>query len=57
MKHFVELLTNPGDTVLDPFMGSGTSGVASIIENRSFTGVEINKDYFNLAYNRLCQKI
>lgn len=57
MKHFVELLTNPGDTVLDPFMGSGTSGVASIIENRSFTGIEINKNYFNLAYNRLCQQI
>lgn len=55
MKHFVTLLSNPGEIVLDPFMGSGSSGVASLLENRRFIGIELNNEYFNLANNRLCQ--
>lgn len=42
-----------GHTVLDPFMGSGTTGVASILENRNFVGIELDKGYFNIAENRI----
>ena len=42
-----------GQTILDPFMGSGTTGVACINENRNFIGYELNKEYFNIAQNRL----
>ena len=45
--------SNKGDTVLDPFMGSGTTGVAAITNSRDFIGIEINEDYFNLSTDRL----
>jgi len=41
------------DTVLDPFMGSGTTGTAAVALGRKFIGIEINPDYFDLA----CQQI
>lgn len=45
--------TNEKDTVLDPFMGSGTTGIACMKSNRNFIGVEINEEYFNIAVERL----
>ena len=42
-----------GDTVLDPFMGSGTTAVACIKEKRHFIGFELNKQY----YDKACQRI
>ena len=45
--------SNEGDTVLDPFMGSGTTGVACLNTNRSFIGIEKNLSYFNLATDRI----
>lgn len=42
-----------GDTVLDPFTGSGTTGKVSVENNRNFVGVEINPDYKTLAENRI----
>lgn len=42
-----------GDTILDPFMGSGTSGVACVRNNRNFIGMEINQTFFNLAKQRI----
>lgn len=53
MAHFVQLLSNPNDLILDPFMGSGSSGVASNLLNRSFIGIELNEDYYNLSKNRI----
>lgn len=53
MKHFVNLLSNKGDMVLDPFMGSGSSGVAAKILERKFIGIEINTSYFMIAKNRI----
>lgn len=44
-----------GETVLDPFMGSGTTGVACKKLNRKFIGIEINKKYFDLANNRISE--
>lgn len=45
--------SNEGDTVFDPFMGSGTVGVACKNTNRKFIGSEIDKTYFNIARQRL----
>lgn len=41
------------DIVLDPFLGSGTTAVASINTNRQFIGFELDKEYFLTAYNRI----
>jgi site-specific DNA-methyltransferase (adenine-specific) len=56
MKRLIELTTNENDLILDPFMGSGTTGVASLELNRKFIGVEIDEEYFNIAKNRIEQK-
>lgn len=53
MSHFVEVLSNPGDWVLDPFMGSGSSGVASKNLQRNFIGIELDHGYYNLAKDRI----
>jgi len=42
-----------GITVLDPFMGSGTTGVACVNTNRDFIGIELDENYFNIAENRI----
>ncbi len=48
--------SNEGDTVLDPFMGSGTTGVACKNLNRNFIGIEIDDKYFEIAKNRIGQE-
>lgn len=53
MKHFVDILSNPGGVVLDPFMGSGSTGVACANSNRMFLGIELSEEYFNNATIRL----
>lgn len=45
--------SNEGDVVLDPFMGSGTTGVACKKLNRNFIGIEVVPDYFNIAKERI----
>jgi len=45
--------SNEGDVVLDPFMGSGTTAVACINTNRKFIGIEISKEYFEIAKKRI----
>ena len=42
-----------GDTVLDPFMGSGTTAIACIREKRNFIGFELNKEYYDKACKRI----
>lgn len=42
-----------GETILDPFMGSGTTGVACAKLGRKFIGIELNEDYFNIACKRI----
>ena len=46
-----------GGTVLDPFMGSGTTAVAAIKEHRHFVGFELNGDYFGNAQQRIAEEI
>jgi site-specific DNA-methyltransferase (adenine-specific) len=53
VSRIVTLWSFVGDTVLDPFMGSGTTGVACIQLKRDFVGVELDADYFQLAKKRI----
>ena len=45
--------SNEGDTVLDPFMGSGTTGKMATLANRKFIGIEISADYCEMAKKRI----
>ena len=53
MRYLVRTYTNPGDTVLDFTMGSGTTGVACEIEGRHFIGIERDPAYFAIAEKRI----
>lgn len=53
MEFFVRVLSNEGDTILDPFMGSGSTGVAAKRNNRNFIGIEIDENYFQIASRRI----
>lgn len=48
-RRVFQLLTEPGDTILDPFMGSGSSAMAAILECRNYIGIELIEDYVKLA--------
>lgn len=45
--------SNPGDTVLDPFLGSGTTGKMALLNDRNFIGIEISPEYLELARKRM----
>ncbi len=53
LSRLIKLATNPGDLVLDPFMGVGSSGVAALQLDRRFTGIEIDPVYFRAAEKRI----
>ena len=53
MEHFVKVLSNENDTILDPFMGSGSVGVSAVKNNRNFVGIELDENYFNIAISRI----
>ena len=53
MSRFIEWHTRPGDLVLDPFMGSGTTGVAAARAGRRFVGVELDPHWFAIAKKRI----
>jgi len=50
---FLSVSTQEGDTVLDPFMGSGTTGAACVQAKRHFIGIEIDPTYFDIATRRI----
>ena len=52
-KDHIYSWSNTNDTVMDIFMGSGTTGVASVNMGRKFIGIEIDKDYFEMAKRRI----
>lgn len=56
-QRLIRALTLKDSLVFDPFMGSGTTGVASVIEGRRFVGAEIQQDYYNIAFNRITDAI
>ena len=55
LKH-IQSWSNEGDIVLDPFMGSGTTGLAALELNRKFIGIELNEEYFDLSKQRILEK-
>ena len=52
-EYLIKTYTNEGDLVLDNCMGSGTTGVAAINSNRDFIGIELDKEYFAIALERI----
>ena len=55
MQSQIELFTDPGDVIVDPFMGSGTTAIACIGLGRKFIGIEIDNKYFDIACDRIDQ--
>lgn len=53
MERLIKLVSDKDYTILDPFMGSGSTGVACTNLNRSFIGYEIQDDYFETAKSRI----
>jgi len=53
LTYLTEYSTNENDTILDPFMGSGTTGVACVQTGRNFIGIEIEPKYFEIAEKRI----
>jgi len=54
MRYLVRLSKTPtGGVVLDPFMGSGTTGMACVLEGRSFIGIEREAEYMEIARRRI----
>jgi site-specific DNA-methyltransferase (adenine-specific) len=53
LEYLIKTYTNEGDTVLDFTMGSGSTGVACKNLNRNFIGIEMDKNYFDIAKNRI----
>ena len=53
MEWLLKIHGNENDLILDPFMGSGTTGVACINTNRKFIGIELDENYFDIAKERL----
>jgi DNA modification methylase len=53
MRWLVDLCSLPEETVFDPFMGSGTTGVACVEKGRPFVGIELDAGYFQIACERI----
>lgn len=55
MKHLIETYSNPDETVLDPFMGSGSTGVAAMMTGRKFLGSELDTHFFEVSKHRIAE--
>lgn len=53
MAYLCRLITPPDGIVLDPFMGSGSTGIAAMLEGFRFCGMEMDKDYIKIAEARI----
>lgn len=53
MEEIIKIHTNKNDIILDPFMGSGTTGVAALKNERRFIGIEKDPKYFQIAEERI----
>ena len=56
MAYLCRLITPTGGTVLDPYMGSGSTGKAAVSEGFDFIGCELDEEYFNIATARINQQ-
>jgi len=57
IEYLIKTYSNEGDLILDNAMGSGTTGIGCINSNRKFIGIELEKKYFDLSYDRLKNSI
>lgn len=57
MEWLIKTYSNPGDVVLDPFMGSGSTGVAALRNRRNFIGIEAVEKYYDIADARLSKEV
>lgn len=55
MRWLLTLVTPPGGVVLDPFLGSGSTGVAAADLGARFIGIEMDRKYFDIAYERIAR--
>lgn len=55
LEYLIKTYTQEGETVLDFTMGSGSTGVACLNTNRKFVGIELDKQYFDIAVNRVTE--
>ncbi|MBV5311530.1 site-specific DNA-methyltransferase, partial [Chromatium okenii] len=53
MRYLCRLITPPGGIILDPFMGSGSTGKAAMLEGFKFIGIELQPEYFDIACKRI----
>lgn len=53
IKKYIKICSKPGDIILDPYMGAGTTGIACAKMGRRFIGCEINPVYFDIACRRI----
>lgn len=56
MRWLVRLVTPPGGTVLDPFLGSGTTGMAALDEGFGFVGIDRDAHYVEIAEHRITHR-
>ncbi|MEY0604126.1 DNA methyltransferase, partial [Providencia huaxiensis] len=57
LDRIIELTTDEGDLVLDPFCGSGTTCVSALLSNRNYIGIDISKDAVDITKNRLVNPV
>ena len=57
LERFIRVSSAENDIVLDPFMGSGSCCISAINTNRSFIGIELDKNYFDVAKERIENEI
>ena len=55
LETLIQEYTKPGDTILDCFMGSGSTGIACVNTGRNFIGMELDKHYFDIAEQRIME--
>lgn len=55
LRHLIRIFCEPHGVILDPFLGSGSTGVAAVLEKRQFIGFEINKEYAQISKKRIKQ--
>lgn len=57
MRYLCRLVTPPNGTILDPFMGSGTTGKAAVLESFKFVGIDIDSRYIEIARRRITETV
>ena len=57
IRYLIRTYTNECDLILDNCIGSGTTAIAAIKEKRHFIGMELNKEYFDIAQNRISNEL